>query len=141
MLSRKTLYQIRSKYEGTAEEHDLLRALCEDERKEWERADEYKEMALKQLEEREKWVKERDETLRALEDGNHIDRAIYHWKRVGAPDTPEANESWSYLGAIIQSFRGRGVTADMLDVLAKRMREFEAAEQAELNEKEASDEA
>ena len=42
---------------------------------------------------------------------------------------------------IIQSFRGRGVTADMLYVLAKRMREFEIAEQAELNEKEASDEA
>jgi len=141
MKDRKTLYRIRSKYEGTAEEHDLLRALCEDEKDQWERADHYKEMALKQLEEREKWVKERDETLRALEDGNHIDRAIYYWKERGAPDTPEANESWNCLGSIIQSFRGRGVTADMLDVLAKRMREFETAEQAELNEKEASEEA
>jgi len=135
MKDRKTLYQIRSKYEGTAEEHDLLRALCEDEKDQWERADHYKEMALKQLEEREKWVKERDETLRALEDGNHIDRAIYYWKGC------DAGNEWIRAENLVKSFRGRGVTADMLDVFAKLMREFEAAEQAELNEKEASDEA
>ena len=135
MLNRKTLYQIRSKYEGTAEEHDLLRALCEDEKDQWERADQYKKMALQQLEEREKWAKERGETLRALEDGNHIDRAIYYWKRYGADNEAIRSED------VIKSFRGRGVTADMLDVFAKLMREFESAEQAELNEKEASDEA
>lgn len=124
---KETLNQIRSKYEGTAEEHDLLRSLCEDERDQWERAEYYKEVALKQLEEREQSSKQRADALEAIEDGNHVDRAIYCWQQEGCPPVSDTG-SWSAM-SLIDALRGRGMNADKLNALAKQMQEIETAEQ------------
>ena len=107
---RETIASIRSKYEGTAAEHDLLRRLVEDGEKnfKWNFGQVEEELRVQQDD-----LAKQQRAVSDMQNGMLIDNSVY-WLLRSGPHGAEDTINWR-VSEVIGAMRGRGLTREHLE--------------------------
>lgn len=106
MEQRELLKQIRAKYVGTSDEHEVLRQLVEESNPHADWANEEADRLREQFQERLDGLERREDMCSWIIEGSRIDEAVFWWlSETDIDDVPD----------VVSSMKGRGLSRDHVE--------------------------